>query len=38
MYARDRGNQGTNLMCDRLKLKMDHQMAHPTIEVFPGEA
>lgn len=38
MYARDRENQGTNLMHDRLKLKLDHQMAHPTIEVFPGEA
>lgn len=38
MSARDRGNQGTNLMHDRLKLKMDHQMAHPIIEVFPGEA
>lgn len=36
--ARDRGNQGTNLMDDRLKLRMDHQMAHPIIEVFPGEA
>lgn len=38
MSARDRGNQGTNLMDDRLKLRMDHQMAHPIIEVFPGEA
>lgn len=38
MSARDRGNQGTNLMDDRLKLRMDHQMAHPITEVFPGEA
>lgn len=38
MSAGDRGNQGTNLMHDRLKLRMDHQMAHPIIEVFPGEA
>lgn len=37
MSAVDRGNQGTNLMHNRLKLRMDHQMAHPIIEVFPGE-
>lgn len=41
MSAGDRGNQGTNLMHDRLKPRMDHQMDHqilPIIEVFPGKA
>lgn len=33
MSARDKGNQGRNLMDDRLKLRM----AHPITEVFPGE-